>query len=236
VITIYGMMSPNVLKVLIAVEEMGLPHRVQPLDVFGGQQLEPEFLQLNPNGKVPVILDEDGPDGKPQAVFESGAILLYLAEKSGAFLPKESRARFEAIQWLMVQLTAVGPMFGQFFHFLRYAPQGHEYSLSRYQTHFIRACEVIDRRLAQSNYIGAPDYTIVDMATYPFLRNVARFVADAADRMPNITKWNAAVAARPAVVRATQALTDLQDKSTQFEQATPEDRDRFFGRGKFAAH
>jgi GST-like protein len=123
-IDFYAMASPNVVKVYIALEEMGLPYTVHPVDVFGGAQFDAEFMRLNPSAKVPVIVDREGPGGKPYTVFESGAILLYLAEKTGMLLPKDAAARFDAIQWMMVQMTGLGPMFGQFVHFMRFAPAG----------------------------------------------------------------------------------------------------------------
>ncbi len=144
-ITLYGMGSPNVVKVYIALEEMGLPYTVQPIDVFSGKQFDETFLKLNPNAKVPVIVDPDGPGGKPYTVFESGAILLYLAEKTGKLLPTETRAKYDVIQWLMTQMSTVGPMFGQYVHFLRFAPAGNEYSKSRYLTQAHRVCEVIEQ-------------------------------------------------------------------------------------------
>jgi len=131
-IDLYAMGSPNVVKIYIALEKMGLTYTVHPVDVFGEEQFKPEFLRLNPNAKVPVITDHDGPGGKPYTLFESGAILLYLAEKTGQLLPKDPVARFDAIQWMMVQMTLVGPMFGQYVHFMRFAPKGNDYAFDRY--------------------------------------------------------------------------------------------------------
>jgi GST-like protein len=131
-IKLYGMGSPNVVKIFIALEELGLPYDVAPVDVFTGKQFDAEFLKLNPNAKVPVIVDSEGPGGKPYSCFESGAILLYLAEKTGKLLSKDMAAKYDAIQWLMTQMSTVGPMFGQFVHFIRFAPGGNDYSKSRY--------------------------------------------------------------------------------------------------------
>ena len=150
-ITLYGMGSPNVVKVYIALEELALPYTVQPVDVFTGKQFDDAFLKLNPNAKVPVIVDPDGPGGKPYTCFESGAILLYLAEKTGKLLPKDKAAKFDAIQWLMTQMSTVGPMFGQYVHFMRFAPAGNDYSKSRYLTQAMRVTEVIEQRLARSH-------------------------------------------------------------------------------------
>src|SRR3979411_396144 len=141
-IKLYGMGSPNVVKIYIALEEFGLPYDVKPIDVFTGKQFDAEFMKLNPNAKVPVIVDSEGPGGKPYTCFESGAILLYLAEKSGRFLSKDMATKYDEIQWLMTQMSTVGPMFGQFVHYLRFAPAGNDYSKSRYMTQAIRVSEV----------------------------------------------------------------------------------------------
>src|SRR6202790_3941334 len=146
-IDLYAMGSPNVVKIYIALEEMGLPYAVHPVDVFGEGQFSAEFLKLNPNAKVPVIVDGDGPGSKPYTVFESGAILQYLAEKSGKLLSKDMAAKYDAIQWLMTQMSTVGPMFGQHVHFLRFAPAGNDYSKSRYMTQAIRGSGGIEQRL-----------------------------------------------------------------------------------------
>ncbi len=149
-IELYGMGSPNVVKIYIALEELGLPYTVHPVDVFTGRQFDPAFLKLNPMAKVPVITDSDGPGGKPCTLFELGAILLYLAEKTGKLLPQDTAAKYAAIEWMMVQMTTVGPMFGQAVHFIRFAPPGNDYSKSRYVTQVHRVFEAIDRRLGET--------------------------------------------------------------------------------------
>src|ERR1051326_2191957 len=171
-ITLYGMGSPNVVKIYIALEELGRPYEVKPVDVFTNKQFDADFLKLNPNAKVPVIVDPDGPGGKPYTCFESGAILLYLADKSGKLLAKEGAARYDAIQWMMVQMTTVGPMFGQHVHFIRFAPPGNDYARSRYTTQAVRVSEVVEHRLASSPYLGGAEYGIADIATYPWARNI----------------------------------------------------------------
>src|SRR5689334_12630 len=153
-IDLYGMGSPNVVKVYIALEELGLSYNVHPVDVFSGKQFDGQFLKLNPMAKVPVITDSDGPGGKPITLFESGAILQYLAEKTGKLLPKDMAAKYEAIEWMMVQMTTLGPMFGQHVHFVRFAPAGNEYSKSRYTTQVHRVLEVMDQRLASTPWLG----------------------------------------------------------------------------------
>src|SRR3984957_18785215 len=144
-IELYGMGSPNVVKIYIALDELNLPYTVHPVDVFSGKQFDPAFLKLNPMAKVPVITDSEGPGGKPHTLFESGAILLYLAEKTGQLLPKDPVVRFDAIQWMMVQMTLVGPMFGQYVHFMRFSPTGNDYSLDRYRTQVRRALDVLEK-------------------------------------------------------------------------------------------
>ena len=153
-IDLYGMGSPNVVKIYIALEELELPYTVHPIDVFGGAQFSEAFVKLNPNAKVPVIVDHEGPGGKPYTVFESGAILLYLAEKTLRLLPTDTAARYDVIQWLMVQMTGVGPMSGQLVHFVRFAPGGNEYARSRYATQVHRLLETIDARLGQVPFLG----------------------------------------------------------------------------------
>ena len=148
-------------------EEIELPYKIIPVDVWKGDNYLPEFRKINPNGKIPVIVDHEGPGGRPFTVIESGAILMYLADKTGRFLPKETAARYEVIQWLMIQLTGVGPMFGQLTHFKLFAPPGNDYSLSRYQTEVRRLYDVLEARLATTAYLGGADYSIADMATYP---------------------------------------------------------------------
>ena len=235
-ITLYGMGSPNVVKVYIGLEEVGLPYSVAPVDVFTGQQFGADFLKLNPNAKVPVIVDSDGPGGKPYTCFESGAILLYLAEKTGKLLPSDAAAKYTAIQWLMTQMSTVGPMFGQFVHFLRFAPAGNDYSKSRYLTQAIRVSEVIDQRLAGNAYLAGDEYSIADIATHPWLRNIPALMgADVAAKFPNVSRWVSAIDARPAVQAALAKVAEVRAATTQFDKATPENLDKVFGRGAYAA-
>jgi GST-like protein len=235
-IKLYGMGSPNVVKVFIALEELGLPYEVAPVDVFTGKQFDAEFLKLNPNAKVPVIVDSEGPGGKPSTCFESGAILLYLAEKTGKLLPKEMAAKYDAIQWLMTQMSTVGPMFGQFVHYLRFAPPGNDYSKSRYMTQAIRVTEVIDGRLGKVPYLGGAEYGVADIATYPWMRNVPALLGDtAAARFPHVTAWVGKINERPAVKAALAKVDAVRAATTAFDKAVPEDLDKVFGRGKFAA-
>ncbi len=229
-IDLYALTSPNVQKIFIMLEELELPYRVVPVDVWKGEQFTPEFLHLNPNGRVPVIVDHEGPGGRRYTVIESGAILLYLADKTGRLLPSETARRFEAIQWLMIQLTSVGPMFGQFTHFKRFAPPGNDYSLSRYQTEVRRLYDLLEKRLGESAYLGGPDYTIADVATFPWTRQ-HDFQGVRFEDKPNLARWFNAIAGRPAVKRA---LPKVDAIPSARETAKPDDLDRFFGRGRYA--
>jgi GST-like protein len=235
-IKLYGMGSPNVVKVYIALEELGLPYEVAPVDVFTGKQFDADFLKLNPNAKVPVIVDSDGPGGKPYTCFESGAILLYLAEKTGKLLSKDMAAKYDAIQWVMVQMSTVGPMFGQHVHFLRFAPAGNDYAKSRYTTQAVRVSEVIEQRLASSPFLGGSEYSVADIATFPWSRNIPALMGEAAAaKFPHTMKWVATIAERPAVKAALAKVDAVRAATTAFDKALAEDLDRVFGRGKFAA-
>jgi GSH-dependent disulfide-bond oxidoreductase len=234
-IELYGMGSPNVVKIYIALEELGLPYTVHPVDVFTGKQFDPAFLKLNPMAKVPVITDSEGPGGKPCTLFESGAILLYLAEKTGQLLPTDVAAKYAAIEWMMVQMTTVGPMFGQAVHFIRFAPAGNDYAKSRYVTQVHRVFETIDRRLGETAWLGGTDYGIADIATYPWARAMPVLLgADTAAKYQNVQRWVAVIDERPAVKRALAAVDDVRGKTTGFDKAQPAMLDKVFGRGQFA--
>lgn len=235
-IELYGMGSPNVVKIFIALEELGLPYKVHPVDVFTGKQFAAEFLQLNPMAKVPVIVDSDGPGGKSCTLFESGAILLYLAEKTGKLLPADKADRYEAIEWMMVQMTTVGPMFGQFVHFVRFAPSGNDYSKSRYATQVHRVFEVIDRRLASSPWLGGAEYSIADVATYPWARNIPTLLGEPAGaKLKNVMRWVGTISDRAAVKTALAKVEDIRARTTAFDKAESDHLDKLFGRGKYTA-
>lgn len=234
-IDLYAMGSPNVVKIYIALEELGLPYTVQPVDVFGHGQFSEDFLKLNPNAKVPVIVDHDGPGGKPYTVFESGAILIYLAEKTGKLLAKDGAPRYDALQWLMVQLTGLGPMSGQFVHFFRFAGPGNDYALSRYKTQVRTVYKALEQRLGEAKYLGGDDYSIADVATFPWARMIEMMVGEAKPEHPNLLRWLADIAARPAVVRALAAGEEVRTKVSTPDKVTKEQLDKVFGRGQFAA-
>jgi GSH-dependent disulfide-bond oxidoreductase len=230
-IDFYALTSPNVQKIYIMLEECGLPYREIFVDVWKGDQFQPEFLKINPNNKIPAIVDHDGPGGKPYAVFESGAILLYLAEKTGSLLPKDAAKRYDVIQWLMIQLTGIGPMFGQWNHFKLFAPKtGNEYSMSRYTSELKRLYDVLEERLGETRFLGGDEYSIADIATFPWTRNHDAHGVKW-ENNPNLARWFAAIAERPAVKRALDKVAAV--KSAR-ETASDDDKDRFFGRGRYA--
>src|SRR3954447_4213733 len=230
-IDLYALTSPNVQKIFIALEELGLPYKMIPVDVWKGEQYEPEFLKISPNAKIPAIVDHDGPGGKPYTVFESGAILMYLADKTGKFLPKDTAKKYDVMQWLMVQLTSVGPMFGQWTHFKMFAPkEGNDYSAARYTSELKRLYALLEERLGKSKFLGGDEYSIADIATFPWTRN-----HDAQgvkwDDNPNLKRWFESIAERPAVKAALANASAI--KPTR-EAASEDDKDRFFARGRYA--
>jgi len=198
-ITLYSWSTPNGRKVSVMLEECGLRYRVKPVDIRVGDQFKPDFLKINPNGKIPAIVDRDGPDGKPITLFESGAILVYLAGKTGKFLPASERGKFEALQWLMFQMGGVGPIFGQTHHFLRFAPERVPYAEARYHNETKRLYGVLDRRLAKADFL-AGEYSIADIATFPWVARHEWHNVDLGD-FPAVRRWHDAIAARPAVQR-----------------------------------
>ena len=206
-IDLYSWPTPNGHKIHIMLEETGLPYRVHPIDIGAGDQFKPEFLKISPNNKMPAMIDSDGPDGKPMSMFESGAMLLYLASKTGKFLPEDIRDRWSTLQWLMFQMGGVGPMLGQAHHFLGYAPEKIPYAMKRYSNEANRLYGVMDRRLAESKFIACGEYTIADMAIMPWLRFPERQGVEIAD-YPHLQKWRDGIAARPAVQRGLAVLAD----------------------------
>lgn len=216
-IDVYSWATPNGHKVHIMLEECGLrlnrDWRALPVNIGQGDQFEPDFLKISPNNKIPAMMDPNGPDGRPISVFESGAILLYLAGKTGKFLPKSDRDKYEVLQWLMFQMGGVGPMLGQNHHFRIYAPEKIEYAVNRYTNETKRLYGVMNKRLETSRFLGGKQYSIADMAVFPWLRNWQNQGIDWAD-YPHLQAWFDAIAARPAVQRGVQVLTDLRKPIT----------------------
>jgi GST-like protein len=194
-------------------EECGLPYEAIPVNIGTGDQFKPDFLKISPNNKIPALLDPNGPDGKAISLFESGAILLYLAAKTGKFLPPTDRAKFEVMQWLMFQMGGVGPMLGQAHHFRIYAPEKVEYAINRYTNEAKRLYGVMDKQVSLHGYIAGPDYSIADMAIFPWLRSWQNQGIDWAD-YPRLKVWFDTIAERPAVQRGVQVLADLRKPIT----------------------
>ena len=208
----YTWPTPNGHKVHIMLEECGLEWTVHPINIMEGDQFDPEFLKISPNNKMPAIVDRDGPDGQEIAVFESGAILIYLADKTGRFLPTDSRPRYDALQWLMWQMGGVGPMLGQAHHFNNYAPQRFEreklqYGIDRYVNEANRLYGILEKRLDGRGWVAAGAYTIADMAIFPWLRFPENQGVEI-DRYPRVKAWREEIAARPAVAKAVETLAE----------------------------
>ena len=191
--------TPNGRKVSVMLEECGLPYSVHKVNIGQGEQFKPEFLSISPNNRIPGIVDPEGPDGKPLKLFESGAILVYLAGKTGKFLPSSTRGKYTALQWLMFQMGGVGPMFGQAHHFLRAAPEQVPYGIKRYTDETRRLYGVLDKRLSESAYL-ADEYSIADIATFPWIARHEWHKVDLAE-FPNVKRWYDTINRRPAVVR-----------------------------------
>ncbi|RKP57473.1 glutathione binding-like protein [Pararobbsia silviterrae] len=227
-IDVYSWPTPNGHKVHIMLEETGLDYAVHPINIGAGDQFKPEFLAISPNNKIPAIVDSEGPDGKPFALFESGAILLYLAEKTGKFLPKDPVQRYTVIQWLMFQMGGVGPMFGQTHHFRMYAPEQIEYAVNRYTKEAGRLYGVMDTQLGKHAYLAGDDYTIADIATFPWTRSWANQGQQLSD-FPNVERWFNAIASRPAVQRGVEVLANAR-KPLQDDKA----KETLFGATQYA--
>ena len=211
-------------------EECGLPYRVHHIDIGAGDQFKPDFLAISQNNKIPAIVDADGPDGKPISLFESGAILVYLASKSGKFLGANDREKFTTLQWLMFQMGSIGPMLGQAHHFRIYAPEKIEYAVDRYTNEAKRLYGVLDKQLTKTAYLAGSTYTIADIAVFPWLRSSANQGIDWAE-YPAAKRWFDEIAARPAVMRGVEVLASLR-KPLVDEKA----KDVLFGATQYAKH
>jgi len=226
-IEVYSWPTPNGHKVHIMLEECGLPYRVIPVDIGSGAQFEAAFLAISPNNKIPALTDSEGPDGRPIQLFESGAIMLYLAGKTGKFLPADTAGKYEVLQWLMFQMGSVGPMLGQAHHFRIYAPEKIDYAIERYSNEAQRLYGVINKRLAASRYVGGPAYSIADMAIFPWLRSWKNQGVQLSE-FPHLKGWFDEIAARPAVQRGL-AVLEGQRKPLLDDKA----RDTLFGKGQY---
>ena len=230
-IDVYSWPTPNGHKVHIMLEEcgykLGKDWLVHPINIGKGDQFTPEFLKISPNNKIPAMVDPNGPDGKPISMMESGAILLYLASKTGKFLPKTDRAKFEMMEWLMFQMGGVGPMLGQTHHFRIYAPEKIEYAVNRYTNEAKRLYGVMDKRLSANKFIAGNTYTIADIAIFPWLRSWQNQGIDWAD-YPHLKAWFDKIATRPAVIRGVTVLADLRKPITGDKE-----RDILFGSAQY---
>jgi GST-like protein len=202
-IDLYTWATPNGHKASIMLEELALDYRVHPIDIGNDEQFAPDYVAINPNAKIPTIVDQEGPGGGAFAVFESGAILIYLADKAGRLLSPEPRRRSQAIQWLMFQVGGVGPMLGQAQHFRRFAPHPVPYAIERYSTEAARLYGVLDRRLGEAEFLADDGYSIADVATYPWVVRHEWQGISLAD-LPNVRRWLETVGQRPAVQRGMQ--------------------------------
>jgi GST-like protein len=209
-------------------EELGLEYKAIPIDIGAGDQFTPDFLAISPNNKIPVIIDSDGPGGKPLALFESGAILFYLAEKTGKFLPLDPVGRYTTMQWLMFQMGGVGPMLGQAHHFRIYAPEKIEYAVNRYSNEAKRLYGVMDKQLGVTRYLAGNDYSIADIATFPWTRSWKNQGIEL-DEFPNVKRWFDEISARPAVIRGVEVLASARKDLTGDKQ-----REVLFGAQQYA--
>ena len=229
-IDVFSWPTPNGHKVHIMLEECGLPYRAHPINIGKGDQFAPEFLAISPNNKIPAITDPDGPDGQPISLFESGAILVYLAGKTGQFMPQGDRERYDVLQWLMFQMGGVGPMLGQAHHFRLYAPEKLPYAIERYTNEAKRLYGVIDKQLAKNRFIAGKIYSIADIAIFPWLRSWQN-QGIVLDDYPHLKKWFEGIAERPAVQRGVKVLADLRQPLTDDKA-----RDILFGKTQYQRH
>ena len=212
-IEVYSWPTPNGHKVHVMLEECALPYKAIAVDIGKGDQFRSDFLAISPNNKIPAIVDPDGPDGKPISLFESGAILMYLAAKTGRFMPESIRGKYDVLQWLMFQMGGVGPMLGQAHHFRIYAPEKLPYAIERYTNEAKRLYGVMNKRLARSKYLGGPEYSIADIAVFPWLRSWKNQGIDW-DDYPHLKGWFDEIAGRPAVQRGVEVLAGLRKPLT----------------------
>ncbi len=226
-IDLHAWPTPNGYKISIALEELQMPYRVVPVDIGAGDQFTPAFLAISPNNKMPAIVDTEGPDGEPFSLFESGAILMYLAEKAGRLLPTATAARYRVVEWLMFQMANVGPMLGQAHHFRGYAPEKIPYAVDRYTNEARRLYGVMDKRLDGREFF-ADVYSIADIAIFPWLRSHERQGVDLAE-YPHVKRWFEQIAARPAVQRGLELLADRR-RSGPMDDKTKE---MLFGKAQY---
>jgi GST-like protein len=222
---VYSWPTPNGHKIHIALEELGLPYRAIAVDIAKGEQFTPDFLKISPNNKIPALVDPDGIGGKRMALMESGAILIYLGDKTGKLWPTNARDKLVALQWLSFQMANVGPMLGQVVHFRHYAPEQVPYAVERFTNETKRIYGVLDHRLGESEYLGGAEYSNADIATFPWLVSW-EWQGVVLAEYPNLERWFNVVAARPAVQRGLAVLAELKRKPKELSEA---EREILFG-------
>ncbi len=226
-IDVYSWATPNGHKVHIMLEELGLDYRAHAIDIGAGDQFTDEFLKISPNNKIPAIVDSDGPDGKPISLFESGAILIYLAGKTGKLLGATDREKYNVLQWVMFQMGGLGPMLGQAHHFRIYAPEKIEYAVNRYSNEAKRLYGVLDKQLSKTAYLAGDEYTIADIASFPWTRSWKNQGIELSD-YPHVQRWFDAISERPAVQRGVTVLADKRKALTDDKA-----RDILFGNSQY---
>ena len=229
-IDVYTWPTPNGHKVHIMLEEAGLQYRIHGVNIREGDQFKPGFLKISPNNRIPAIVDQEGPRGRPYSLFETGAILLYLASKSGKFLPQDIEARWDCTQWLMWQMGGVGPMFGQANHFRRYSKEKILYAIDRYTNESNRLTRVLDKRLGEAPYVAGKEYSIADIAIFPWYRGSENRGVNLGE-YPNVKRWFDAIGARPAVQRGVKVLAEVQ--AANAAPHSDKSWDIMFGRKQF---
>jgi GSH-dependent disulfide-bond oxidoreductase len=231
--------TPNGHKVHIALEELGLPYKVTPVNIGAGDQFKPEFLKITPNHRIPAIVDSDGPGGKPFTLFESAAILIYLSEKTGGkLIPKDPIGRYKCLEWIMFQMGGIGPMFGQWNHFGAYAPEKVPYAIQRYTNEVKRLTRVLNHRLDETRFLAGDEYSMADIITFPWIRTASEAGIRFADRgsldlseYPSVKRWYDEIIARPAVQRGLAVLSD-QQRDRKIDDV---ERENTFGATQFTA-
>jgi GST-like protein len=236
-IEVYSWPTPNGHKVHIALEELGLPYKVIPINIGAGDQFKPEFLAITPNHRIPAIVDPDGPGGRKFTLFESAAIMIYLSEKAGGrLIPKDPIGRYKCLEWMMFQMGGIGPMFGQWNHFGAYAPEKVPYAIERYASETKRLTRVLNHRLDDAPWLAGDEYSMADIITFPWIRTAAQTGARFAERgsldlaeYPGVKRWHDEMMARAAVQRGLAVLADAQ----RDHQISDTERENMFGATQF---
>ena len=228
-IDLYSWPTPNGHKLHIMLEESSLDYNVHAINIGAGEQFDEQFLEISPNNRIPAMIDHDGLGGQPISLFESGAMLIYLADKTGKFLPTEPTLRYKVLQWLMWQMGGVGPMFGQSNHFSHYAPEKIKYAIDRYDNECQRLYNVMDNCLSTTSYLAGNEYSIADIATFPWAQSYDRRGVEISE-YPNVSKWLDTIAGRPAVKQGMSVLVEQRRENKAF---TEEEREVLFGATQF---